>query len=80
MDMPTVLRIDGFRFFFFSDEGNEPAHVHVAHQGSKAKFWLVPVSLVWNKGFNTSAITRLHEIVRDNQQEFLEAWNEHFSI
>jgi hypothetical protein len=27
--MPTVLRIDGYRFFFFSNEGNEPVHIHV---------------------------------------------------
>ena len=26
--MPTVLRIEGFRFFFFSDE-HDPSHIHV---------------------------------------------------
>ena len=26
--MPTVLKIDGFRFFFFSDE-HEPIHIHI---------------------------------------------------
>lgn len=24
--MPTVLRINGYRFFFYSNENNEPAH------------------------------------------------------
>lgn len=28
--MPTVLRIGQFRFHFYSDEGNEPAHIHIA--------------------------------------------------
>jgi hypothetical protein len=42
--MPTVLRVEGFRFFFYSKEGNEPAHVHVEHQENRAKFWLFPVS------------------------------------
>ena len=28
--MPTVLRIGPFRFHFYSDEGNEPPHIHVA--------------------------------------------------
>ena len=77
--MPTVLRKDGFRFFFFSNEGNEPAHIHVEHQESRAKFWLDPVSLVWNAGFNSSAITRLYSIVRENQILFVERWNEHFA-
>lgn len=27
--MPTVLRVDGYRFFFYSNEGNEPPHIHV---------------------------------------------------
>jgi uncharacterized protein DUF4160 len=26
--MPTILRWKGFRFFFFSNEGDEPPHVH----------------------------------------------------
>jgi hypothetical protein len=28
-EMPTILRKDGFRFFFFSREGTEPPHIHV---------------------------------------------------
>ncbi|MFL6934518.1 MAG: DUF4160 domain-containing protein [Xanthobacteraceae bacterium] len=41
--MPTVLRVSGFRFFFYSLEGSEPAHVHIEHGDSIAKFWLNPV-------------------------------------
>ncbi len=36
--MPTVLRVDGFRFFFYSNEGNEPAHIHVQKAEKYAKF------------------------------------------
>jgi Domain of unknown function (DUF4160) len=77
--MPTVLRIEGFRFFFYSKEGNEPAHVHVEHQANRAKFWLSPVSLAWNDGFNSSTLTQLYAMVRANQTMFLERWNEHFA-
>jgi hypothetical protein len=77
--MPTVLRVEGFRFFFYSKEGNEPAHVHVEHQENRAKFWLFPVSLAWSAGFNTSTLTWLYAIVRENQTLFLEKWNEHFT-
>jgi hypothetical protein len=41
----TTLRKDGFRFFFFSNEGFEPAHVHVEAGDGYAKFWLEPVEL-----------------------------------
>ncbi|MFC7524157.1 DUF4160 domain-containing protein [Parapedobacter sp. GCM10030251] len=27
--MPTLLNESGFRFFFYSPEGNEPAHIHI---------------------------------------------------
>ena len=27
--VPTILRVGPYRFFFFSNENNEPAHIHV---------------------------------------------------
>jgi hypothetical protein len=27
--VPTVIRIHGYRYFFYSNEGSEPPHVHV---------------------------------------------------
>lgn len=34
--MPIVLIIEGFVFFFYSSEGNEPPHIHVEKAGAKA--------------------------------------------
>jgi hypothetical protein len=36
--MPTVLRVSGYRFFFYSLEGSEPSHIHVEHGDNVAKF------------------------------------------
>lgn len=36
--MPTILRLLGFRFFFYSNEGTEPAHVHVEKEIVKQNF------------------------------------------
>ena len=36
--MPTVLRIDGHRFFFYSLEGQEPPHIHVEHRKAGLTF------------------------------------------
>jgi hypothetical protein len=44
--MPEVLRVRGYRFFFFSREGHEPRHIHVEHAERYAKFWLEPIELV----------------------------------
>jgi hypothetical protein len=43
--MPTVLRVRGFRFFFFSLERQEPPHIHVEAAETFAEFWLNPVAL-----------------------------------
>jgi hypothetical protein len=48
--MPTVLRIGSFRFHFYSDEGNEPPHIHVATPDGECKFWLDSIRLARNKG------------------------------
>jgi len=38
--VPTILRDGPYRFFFFSNEGFEPPHVHVQRDRAIAKFWL----------------------------------------
>ena len=39
--MPTVLKIKGYRFFFFSREELRQ-HIHIQYQKGEAKFWLDP--------------------------------------
>ena len=36
--MPEVFRTEGYVFFFYSNEGREPMHVHVRRGGGFAKF------------------------------------------
>jgi hypothetical protein len=76
--MPTILRILGFRFFFYSLEGSEPPHVHVEHGDNVAKFWLEPVSLAEAHGFRSHELNRLRALVIEHRATFLEAWNVHF--
>jgi hypothetical protein len=38
--MPTILVIAGWRFFFYSDERNEPIHIHCRKGDAEAKYWL----------------------------------------
>ena len=49
--MPTVLRVGRFRFYFFSNEGQEPPHIHIKAADDQAKFWLEPLFLAANYGF-----------------------------
>ncbi len=80
--MPVVLRIDGFRFFFYSNEGNprEPIHIHVRQGRDEAKFWLRPdVRVAYNDGLTARALNRAERLVEDHRDLFEGAWNEHFS-
>ena len=78
--MPTVLRIGAFRFFFYANEGQEPAHIHVQADNRLAKFWLQPVNLASSIGFNAKQLNQLLGLVRENESLFLEAWNDFFNI
>lgn len=80
--LPVILRVDGFRFFFYSNEGNprERAHVHVRRDGAEAKVWLVPeVSLARNDGFDARTLRNIVMTVTDHKTFMEEAWNEYFS-
>lgn len=75
--MPTVLRWHGYRFYFFSNERNEPPHVHVDKSGRSAKFWLNPVRLARNDGYPDRELNRLHDKTVECELAVLKAWNEH---
>ncbi len=60
--MPTILVEEGFRFFFYSNEGSprEPVHIHVEKGDAEAKFWLRPeVSVAYNDGYDARTLHRL---------------------
>ena len=75
--MPTILREKGYRFFFFSNENQEPPHIHVQQAERYAKFWLRPVRLAKNVGFRRKEITQLGRIVSERRSLLLKAWYGH---
>ena len=76
--MPTVLRIKGYRFFFYSLEGHEPPHIHVESEERVAKFWLRPVALAKWRGFRRNDLTEIRRLGEDNLVFLEERWHEHF--
>ena len=77
--MPTVLRTGRYRFYFFSNEGLEPPHIHVKAGDDEAKFWLEPIQLAANNCFNTRELSEIVYRISQHHRELLEAWNEHFN-
>jgi hypothetical protein len=76
--VPTVLRIGPYKFSFFSNENNEPRHVHATRDALLAKFWLEPVSLVKNRGFAEHELNAIGKLVLENRDRLREAWDDHF--
>lgn len=76
--MPTVNRIGAYRFFFFSNEGTEPPHVHVEREDAVARFWLEPVTLARAAGFRAAELRSIERLVVSNQQRLVEAWHDFF--
>jgi len=82
VSVPVVFRWNGFRFHFFSDEGDprEPVHIHVAKDDVDAKFWLQPeVKVAYNKGFNARTLAKLSRLIEERRQEIERAWDDHFA-
>ena len=75
---PTVLRIGPYRFFFYSGDRVEPAHIHIERENHIAKFWMDPVRLQSSGGFRPNEVRRIQRIVEENQEQLMESWHEYF--
>jgi len=76
--MPTVLRVGRYRFYFFSNERQEPPHIHIKAGNGQAKFWLHSVELASNYGFRAHELNEIRRIVEQHRLKLTEAWDEHF--
>ena len=77
--MPTVLRVGPYRFHFYSDEGSEPLHVHVATPDGEAKFWLDPVRISSSIRLTSVQVREIERLVYANQTLLKEKYNEFHS-
>lgn len=80
--MPVILRINGYRFFFYSNEGDplEPAHIHVSKAGNEAKIWLEPEAVLSrNDGVGARELRDVIAIAAENRNFFVEKWYEYFA-
>lgn len=75
--MPSKL-IDGYRFFFYSNERNEPAHMHIWKGGSEAKIWLGTLEYAYNYGFAEPDLSQIRRTTRRHIDELYDLWDSHF--
>lgn len=78
--MPTILQINGFRFFFFSADGSEPIHVHVKKGNGDGKIWILPEpNPAYLIDFTAQEEMQIMDIVSQNKELIIKKWNEYFS-
>jgi len=74
--MLTGLRVSGFRFHFYSDEGTEPPHIHVESGDGECKFWLAPIALTRNRRMSAVDIRKVERLVYEHQTFLLEKYDD----
>ena len=77
--MPVVLRVRGFVFRFFANEGTEPPHIHVDKGGATAKIWLTTGEWAYRHGFSPAQQRTICNILVKHETELMECWNEFFA-
>lgn len=73
--MPVILRVKGYRFWFYEADLDEPPHVHVGKAEMEAKYWLIPVALAKSRRFRNHELREIERLLTDYQDELLKAWH-----
>lgn len=79
--MPKVFTVDGLDYFFYSNEGHEPMHIHVRKgranaPNAEAKFWIDPLLRIMSmdsrkpKSGASARPSRRAEIINAWRQQF----------
>ncbi len=65
------------KYYFWSNEGDEPPHIHVRKADSFAKYWLgPPLWLAYNTGFRRKELRFIEATIEENRELILNKWNE----
>ena len=80
--MPTVLQVQGWRLYFYSNEGNEPMHVHAVKADAECKYWLLSdrFDIIEEFAYNCAPRLRreIRQIIFEHFDQITVAWREHF--
>lgn len=72
--MPVVLRLRGYKFWFYSADLDEPAHVHVGRGGKLAKYWLQPLRVARAGRFRPEELREIERIIEDQHGFLMNVW------
>jgi hypothetical protein len=76
--LPTILKIDGFRFFFFSNE-HSPEHIHIEKGDTYARIELESLKVTDSYNLDSKDLKKLVALVKKNREKLQGDWNEYFT-
>ena len=80
--MATILTLWGWRLFFYSNEGNEPIHVHARKGDAECKFWFHPdifdIEEVWAYNLTPRLKREIRQIIFQHYDIIVTEWNSKF--
>lgn len=74
--MPTVLFINGYKFFFYANE-HLPKHIHVVKGDNFAKINVESMEIIVNY-FKQKDLKFILKTIKENRNFILEKWDEYF--
>ena len=75
--MSTILLIEGFRFFFYSNE-HLPMHIPIEKAEKTAQVNIENIELIKSFGVNSKELNLISNLVLENQELLNRKWNEYF--
>jgi hypothetical protein len=75
--VPTLLKQNGFKFFFYANE-HEPKHIHIIKGEGFAKVELETLKVTQNF-LKPKDLKIALEIIKQNQINFIRVWDEWFN-
>jgi formylmethanofuran dehydrogenase subunit A len=77
--MPTILMVMGWRFFFYSNEKNEPVHVHCKKSEKECKYWLdidnFDIEEAYSYNMNNKDKREVKKIIFEHFEYIGQEWN-----
>ena len=78
--MPTILEILGWRLFFYSNENDEPIHIHARKAGMECKYWIdvkeFDVKEAHSFGLKDKDKRQIRRIIFDHFDYIVDQWGE----
>jgi len=80
--MPTIIFVYGWRLFFYSNENDEPIHVHAEKGDMECKFWILvdAVEIREEYSYNLGPASRreVRKIIYQYFDLIVESWEKRF--